>query len=142
MQKISDLNVVKNLLIDMYDNGIEENGVVRKMDILDYYAICDIDFRILNIVLREAGIPKNNHENSVINQLAIKYGGIVLSEEDFFKRIQNEKLSISGIEITDEIKMEVMNYFKENNIPLVYKNYHYYIRRLVANILQEESRSR
>ena len=43
MQKISDLNVVKNLLIDMYDNGIEENGVVRKMDILDYYAICDID---------------------------------------------------------------------------------------------------
>ena len=114
MQKISDLNVVKNLLIDMYDNGIEENGVVRKMDILDYYAICDIDIRKLNIVLREAGIPKNNHENSVINQLAIKYGGIVLSEEDFFKRIQNEKLSISGIEIPDEIKMEVMNYFKEN----------------------------
>ena len=142
MQKISDLNVVKNLLIDMYDNGIEENGVVRKMDILDYYAICDIDIRKLNIVLREAGIPRNNHENSVINQLAIKYGSIFLSEEDFFKRIQNEKLSISGIEITDEIKMEVMNYFKENNIPLVYKNYHYYIRRLVANILQEESRSR
>ena len=142
MQKISDLNVVKNLLIDMYDNGIEENGVVRKMDILDYYAICDIDIRKLNIVLREAGIPKNNHENSVINQLAIKYGGIVLSEEDFFKRIQNEKLSISGIEITDEIKIEVMNYFKENNIPLVYKNYQYYIRRLVANILQEESRGR
>ena len=142
MQKISDLNVVKNLLIDMYVNGIEENDTVRKMDILDYYAISDIDIRKLNIVLREAGIPKNNHENSVINQLAIKYGGIVLSEEDFFKRIQNEKLSISGIEITDEIKMEVMNYFKENNIPLVYKNYHYYIRRLVANILQEESRSR
>ncbi len=142
MHKITDLNVVKNLLIDMYDNGIEENGVVRKMDILDYYAISDIDIRKLNISLREAGIAKNNHESSVINQLAIKYGGIVLSEEDFFKRIQSEKLSIAGIEITDEIKIEVMNYFKENNIPLVYKNYHYYIRRLVANILQEESRSR
>ena len=136
MQKISDLNVVKNLLIDMYENGIEENGVVRKMDILDYYTISDVDIRKLNNTLREAGIVRNSHESSVINQIAIKYGGIVLSEEDFFKRIQNEKLNIAGIEITDEIKIEVMNYFKENNIPLVYKNYQYYIRRLVANILQ------
>lgn len=142
MQKISDLNVVKNLLIDMYDNGIEENGVVRKMDILDYYAICDIDIRKLNIVLREAGIAKNNHENSVINQLAIKYGGIILSREDFLKRILSEKQSISGIEITNDIKFEAVAYFEENGIPFTYINYQYYIKRLVASLLQEESRSR
>ena len=142
MQKISDLNVVKNLLINMYDNGIEENGVVRKMDILDYYAICDIDIRKLNIVLRESGIAKNNHENSVINQLAIKYGGIVLSEEDFLKRILSEKQSISGIEITNDIKFEAVAYFEGNGIPFTYINYQYYIKRLVASLLQEESRSR
>lgn len=142
MQKISDLNVVKNLLIDMYVNGIEENDTVRKMDILDYYAISDIDIRKLNIVLREAGIPKSKHESVVINEIAIKYGGIILSREDFLKRILSEKQSISGIEITDDIKFEAVAYFEENSIPFTYINYQYYIKRLVASLLQEESRSR
>ena len=58
------------------------------------------------------------------------------------RRLQSEKLNIGGIEITDEIKMEVINYFEENNIPFVYMNYQYYIRRLVANMLNQESRGR
>ena len=142
MQKISDLNVVKNLLVEMYDNGIAENDTVRKMDILDYYAISDLDIRKLNIALRENGIPKSKHESSVINQLALKYGGIILSKEDFLKRILGEKQTVSGIEITDDIKFETVNYFAENNIPFTYINYQYYIKRLVTSILQEESRGR
>ena len=142
MQKISDLNVVKNLLVEMHDNGILENDIIRKMDILDYYAISDIDIRKLNIALRENGIAKSKHESAVINQLAMKYGGIILSREDFLKRILGEKQSVNGIEITDEIKFETVAYFEENSIPFTYINYQYYIKRLVASLLQEESRSR
>ena len=142
MKKISDLNVVKNLLVEMHDNGILENDIIRKMDILDYYAISDIDIRKLNIALRENGIAKSKHESAVINQLAMKYGGIILSREDFLKRILGEKQSVNGIEITDEIKFETVAYFEENSIPFTYINYQYYIKRLVASLLQEESRSR
>lgn len=143
MQRIKDLNLVKNVLCEMIDHGIEtEDGNIRKADIIDYYEICDINIRDLVIHLRDNGVNLTQHERSSIRAFAIKFGGVTLSREDFFKRLQSEKLNIGGIEITDEIKMEVINYFEENNIPFVYMNYQYYIRRLVANMLNQESRGR
>ena len=58
------------------------------------------------------------HERSSIRAFAIKFGGVTLSKEDFFRRLQSEKPIRISIEITDEIKMEVINYFEENNILL------------------------
>lgn len=58
---------------------------------------------------------------------------------NFEQELQNKDI-IKGIEITPDMKKEVYNYMKENNMPMISKLYRYAIRKKVNNILEENQK--
>lgn len=58
---------------------------------------------------------------------------------NFEQELQNKDI-IKGIEITPDMKKEVYNYMKENNMPMISKLYKYAIRKKVNSILEENQK--
>lgn len=141
MNRITDMTQLKNRLVEMITKGVEEDGCYRKMDPMDYYEITDIEPKDLYKVLKE-GTVLTPHERSVIVTYASKCKSIAVKipKDMFIERIMKEILVIKEIEVTDEIKLEAINFMEMNNIPFAYNNYIAYIRRVVEQILIEAKR--
>ena len=60
MNRIEDLNVLFEVLMDMVVNGVLENGVYRMPNIMDYYNITDINIKLIFSVFRADGIKFRN----------------------------------------------------------------------------------
>ena len=142
MNRIEDLNVLFEVLMDMVVNGVLENGVYRMPNIMDYYNITDINIKLIFSVFREAGLKFSNlHERTRLRSFVEKNSGIEFSVDDFTQKIMGDNLCIQGIVISEEMKRQAIEYFLTNNIPLTYINYNVYIRGIVNSIKQEEQRS-
>ena len=142
MNRIEDLNVLFEVLMDMVVNGVLENGVYRMPNIMDYYNITDINIKLIFSVFREAGIKfRNLHERTRLRTFVEKFSGVEFSIDVFTQKVMDEDLCIQGIVISEEMKRQAIEYFLTNNIPLTYINYNVYIRGIVNSIKQEEQRS-
>ena len=141
MERITDLEELKNRLVEMMSKGIEvDQGVYRKMDPIDYYELTNIEPKYLYRVLNKA-IELTPHERSVIVSYATKCNShIKMPKEAFLERILKEKLNIKGIDVTDDMKLEAVQYMEENDIPLAYLNYVAYIRRVVNTLVVDMKR--
>lgn len=139
MEKIRDLEELKNRLVEMLVNGVEvDANKFRKMDLIDYFEMTDIDPKNISKVL-SAEITLTPSERRIIGSFGGKYSyaGDSLSKEQLERKIANEKVTIKGIEITDDIKSEEINFLEESGISFSYLNYQAYIRR-VADMLSSE----
>lgn len=142
MNRIEDLNVLFEVLMDMVVNGVLENGVYRMPNIMDYYNITDINIKLIFSAFRAAGIKfRNSHEITRLRTFVEKFSDVELSIDVFTQKIMGEDLCIKGIVISEEMKRQAIEYFLTNNIPLTYINYNVYIRGIVNSIKQEEQRS-
>lgn len=142
MNRIEDLNVLFEVLMDMVVNGVLENGVYRMPNIMDYYNITDINIKLIFSAFRAAGIKfRNSHEITRLRTFVEKFSDVELSIDVFTQKVMNEDLCIQGIVISEEMKRQAIEYFLTNNIPLTYINYNVYIRGIVNSIKQEEQRS-
>ena len=142
MNRIEDLNVLFEVLMDMVVNGVLENGVYRMPNIMDYYNITDINIKLIFSAFRAAGIKfRNSHEITRLRTFVEKFSDVELSIDVFTQKVMDEDLCIQGIVISEEMKRQAIEYFLTNNIPLTYINYNVYIRGIVNSIKQEEQRS-
>ena len=136
-------------IINKIKYGIIENGIKRKFDLLDYYQITDIDpSSLLNILMSK----RINNWFTFLNFVKKHSYSLMLTEKRI-EKILNEKEVInvefdesgnmipnSGYEITKEDKLAVINYLKENNIPLLEEIYYDGLKRYLNNTLISEEK--
>ena len=142
MERLTNYEELKNRLVEMISNGIEEEpGVFRKMDEMDYYSITDIEPKLLYATLKQ-NVEMTPHERSVIVTYATKCSvkAFALSKEKLVERVMKEKIIIKDIEISDELKEEAIKFLEKNNIPFAYVNYLAYIRRIANQIAASMNR--
>lgn len=142
MDRLTDYEILKKRLVEMMSKGVEvDSGIYRKMDPIDYYALTNIEPRNLYKTLKRF-VNFTPHERSVIIAYAAKIESTSprLPKDKFLLRVYSEKLIIKGIEVSDEIKNEAINFMEENSIPYTYMNYNAYIRRIIEQMAIDSKR--
>ena len=139
-------------IVSMLKNGIEENGVKRKFDILDYYQNTKLSFDNLNkIAVRICSKQELNPLKRFIKDNSKYTTGVANIEETIMKeKVEiNHQLDKNGMPIPgtgeifdDESKIKIINYLKENNIPLNMKTYTLARRRYTNGTLIIESKNK
>ena len=139
-------------IVSMLKNGIEENGVKRKFDILDYYQNTKLSFNNLTtIAVRICSKQELNLLKRFIKDNSKYTTGVAHIEEKIMKeKVEvNHQLDKNGMPIPgtgeifdDESKIKIINYLKENNIPLNMKTYTLARRRYTNGTLIIESKNK
>ena len=136
-------------IIDNIKSGVLENEKVRPFDLLDYYRTTTYDRTIILKVLKDVAPP----DAKIFITFLRKYSKSILLDERKIKEILNSKQVIgiefdkdgkpivgSGHEIMREEKEYVINYLKNNNIPLYDDVYNIALRRYInGNLVLEEN---
>lgn len=144
-------SIVKKI-VSMLKNGIEENGVKRKFDILDYYQNTKLSFNNLTtIAVRICSKQELNPLKRFIKDNSKYTTGVANIEETIMKeKVEiNHQLDKNGMPIPgtgeifdDESKIKIINYLKKNNIPLNMKTYTLARRRYTNGMLIIESKNK
>lgn len=144
-------SIVKKI-VSMLKNGIEENGVKRKFDILDYYQNTKLSFdNLTTIAVRICSKQELNLLKRFIKDNSKYTTGVANIEETIMKeKVEiNHQLDKNGMPIPgtgeifdDESKIKIINYLKENNIPLNMKTYTLARRRYTNGMLIIESKNK
>lgn len=139
-------------IVSMLKNGIEENGVKRKFDILDYYQNTKLSFNNLTtIAVRICSKQELNLLKRFIKDNSKYAAGVTHIEETIMKeKVEvNHRLDKNGMPIPgtgeifdDESKIKIINYLKENNIPLNMKTYTLARRRYTNGTLKIKSKNK
>lgn len=130
-----------NKILDEIKNGILENGECRKFDLVDYYLETDLNPNFILKLLR-----KNNYSDYItFKKFLKKYQNMLVLTEIFIKSILEEKTIVnvlfdsnnqvipgSGRLVTNEEKRGIIEYLKENNIPLYDATYSIILKRYLA----------
>lgn len=141
------ISICKNI-IDNIKNGVSENGEIRPFDLLDYYRTTTYDRTTILKVLKDVAPP----DAKLFITFLRKYPNSILLDSRKIKEILNSKQVIgiefdkdgkpivgSGHEITIEEKEYVINYLKDNNIPLYDDVYNIALRRYInGNLVLEK----
>ena len=114
-------------IMDGINNGILENGAIRSFDLLDYYHITNCDRTTILKILKEVS-PK---DVKIFGAFLRRYQNSILLNESQVEEILNSKQTIgiefdknnnpilgTGYIVTQEEKEIVLNYLREQNIPL------------------------
>lgn len=132
-------------IFNFIKNGIEENGVKRDFDLLDYYQLTSMErATFLDIAKRNL---KKDDINKILKFLR-KYNSSKKLTKSNLEQIFEEK-TIVGIEfdedkrpipgtgrlISKEEKQKIIDYLKENNIPLYDDCYNIALRRYINGTL-------
>lgn len=114
-------------------NGIEEDGAIRKFNLLDYYSYTNVSFKELKNSARKYLTDSKDltalslfiskyEDDKIINEKNINeifdIKDIILCEFDSDGNITNP-----GYEITADDKKEILRLLNEKNIPLTVKTY-------------------
>ena len=139
------------LVIDGLLNGYEENGVIRKFDIIDYFSITslplskfssvsinkyirDNQYIVRKFCNRNRYIEKSNtYEEHTINQIMENEKRIGAEVDKFGRVIEN-----SGRIITDEEKRNIINYLKKKNIVVNMVTFNAAFKRYIKGFLNFE----
>lgn len=139
-------------VIDMMKNGVDQNGIKKEFDLIDYYRYLPLGFdRMLRIVRDSINIEdykllgsyietvktdrelSENEINCIYNTKTIT--GIQFDEE---KKI----IPGTGREITKEEKQNIINYLKVNNIPVTNKTYNIIYKRWLSGNLDIDEKGK
>lgn len=137
------------IVIDLMKNGVEENGVKREFDLVDYYRYLPLGFdRVMRMVrddinpddyrLLSAYVGKHKYEQE-LSEVGIDniYNMKTIVNVQFDE--ENKAIPGTGREITVVEKQNIINYLRSNNIPLTTKTYNIiYKRWLSGNLVLEE----
>lgn len=136
--------IITNILNEIKDgivNGIElDDETKRPFDIIDYYMITNIPFdKLSNFFTKDS--YKNNlskREFVLVRRFISKCNNsAILKEREILK--EKYTLLVNGIEyqVTENDKMEVIDYMNKNNIPLYMIFYRTVLKRYLSNNLPE-----
>lgn len=121
-------------IIDLIINGIFENDYNRPFDIIDYFNNATLSFNEI-LKLRDLAFAKkdisSNGYRAITRFIANNKKGEFAVEKDI-TAIYNELEKVSVLRdgervlvvVTDDIKDSLINYLKENNVPINYYTYH------------------
>lgn len=137
------------IVINLIKNGVEEKGAKRDFDLVDYYKYLPLGFDRMLRIFREnldlddykllsTYINKNKNDkelsdteiNNIYNMKTIV--NVQLDEE-------NKVIPGTGREITVEEKQNIVNYLRNNNIPVTNKTYNIIYRRWLSGELVLET---
>ena len=143
MNKITDMFLLKSILLEIAREG-------RKFDILDYYDLTDVPiWNILLVLEKKANLTSSERMELrkiiKVNQKIyassppgyLHYGNF----ERFKASRFSEYMSVGGIEITDEMKDQALNYLLEKGYPILVSTYRAVIIKMV-NQMKEDNLSR
>lgn len=126
-----EFNKRKNRMLYSLLYGVEERGVWRKFDILDYYKLFPYSYRQFSSILRKLDVHKK--EAPILNKIFQRQGN------DTYINVAIEKQSHSmyqkgdlQIEITPEIKEKIITSLQEEGYPLTDSIYQAALQRYVA----------
>ena len=138
-------SIVKKI-VSMLKKGIEENETKRKFDILDYYQNTKLDFSSLTkIAIQICSKQELNLLKRFIKDNSKYTTSVVHIEEKIMKeKVEvHHQLDKNGMPIPgtgeifdDESKIKIINYLRENNIPLNMKTYTLARRRYINGMLE------
>ena len=148
-QRFSKILSQLRLVITLIKNGIEEYGKNRNFDVIDYYMICNISFDsalkiskdnlakedyIILLKFIKQNISASKAIPSCINQI-MKEKVIISCQRD------NKGNIIPGTEIifSNDEKEKLINYLKENEIPINLKTYNTIYKRYKDGFLELEN---
>ncbi len=139
-------------IVSMIKNGVEENGVLRKFDILDYYQNTKLSFdNFTKIAIQICSKQELNllkrfiKDNSKYTTYTTHIEETIMKEKiEINHRLDKNGMPIPGTgEIfDDESKIKIINYLRKNNIPLNLKTYNLARRRYINGILDIKSKNK
>jgi len=145
------INQVK-YIIEKIKHGIEENGINRPFDLLDYYQITSIPLEDILKIAKD--IFTTNEFNIIKRFITQNISGVkhtpnviyqIMSEKVIIKYEKDSKGNpIPGTEelFSSEEKEKLINYLKEKNIPINLKTYNILYRRYRSGTIEIEERSK
>ena len=132
-------------IIHLLKTGIEENGITRQFDLIDYYLITKMDLNEINQIAKQI---LNSSDQIIFKKFIIKYLSSVKTNYKDIKEILSEKIEINcekderGISIPGtgqivpiETKEKLIEYLKQNQIPVNRKTYTLVFRRYINGYL-------
>ena len=162
MNNIMDRKTFNNnvlVALDMIKNGIEENGIKREFDLLDYNMLFsnkyfdeinkyDNGIRHITNIARKMLSSKDyilfkrsicKYQAGVINnERIIDYILEDRTEYDCKKDENGNLIKGTGYTVSQEIKEKIINYLINNNIPTNIKTYKVALKRYLNNTLVME----
>lgn len=141
-------------IIEMIKTGIDNNGVKREFDLVDYYEYTKLSFdELLNITKGKLSpedykalrifITKNKNDREMTTyDIANLYKNKVVVGVEFDKF--GKVIPNTGREITLEEKKNIIGYLKRKNIPVTNKTYNIIYRRWLAGelVIEKEDENR
>ena len=135
-QQDNELVKMFESLFNSLSNGIEENGVIRKMDIIDYYDYCDYSLEKLLMLANTIGL--DNKKIYTIYKFVMSNNGYDKTKPRDISEILREKNIINGEEIATEYKVSIIEILKDKNIPVNRKTYTLMLRRKMNEDKEEK----
>lgn len=120
--------------INLIRTGIEENGITREFDMIDFFVYTSLsEHEILNII---PVMDLTANEMRLLKHLLKCQNQEPISETEVFG-IENKLLDENGNlrTISKEEKIEILNFLSEHNIPLLGKIYSCALHKYVKNTL-------
>lgn len=142
-------------MINQIKNGVEENGIIRRFDLVDYYKTTKLTFKevlefsngrlsIEEYKILRTFIVSNCADKKLTNKELNKlYDSKTIVGVQFDKN--GKMIEGSGREITKEDKMNLIYYLKSNNIPVTQKTYNIVYKRWLSgelDVVQEINKKR
>lgn len=127
----------------MLETGVEENGIKRNFDIVDYYVMSGISFPLFmksvkQVLENEKDILKLKiFMTNILSQQTLK-----LDENQVINSRNVVIINGEEIEITTETKKGFIDYLKEHNIPLNEYNYYTMKARFINRLKQESTKKK
>lgn len=144
-------SIVKKIIL-MLKNGIEENGALRKFDILDYYQNTKLSFDNFTKIAVQIC---SKQELNLLKKFIKDNSKYTIDTTHIEETIMKEKVEINyqldkngmpipgtGEIFDDESKIKIINYLKRNKIPLNMKTYNLARRRYINGILDIKSKNK
>ena len=138
-----------NLIIKYLKTGIEEYGVIRPFDVVDYFMVTNLSFQdILKLsksVLSQSDyalLRKFISQNTIVFSNNVNLVNQILSEKVVVKYEKDKKgVPIPGSEVifSNEDKLMLIDYLKRNNVPINLKTYGIVFRRYRNGLLNLET---
>lgn len=128
-------------------NGVNENGVIREFDLLDYYSYTNIPFKELKKV---ACKYLNSCDLLTLSLFVSKYGNDKIIDNNSINSIfdtkdilfcefdNNGNMINPGYEVTTDDKKQILTLLNEKNIPLTVKTYSLMRDRYIQNEILEK----
>lgn len=133
MGKLTNLHMLKEILMEHLLNDFENENSIYYFDIIDYYELTDIPITRILIDLDEFGL--NYEERKMLRSfVGLNYSPNVDNVDLFIKDRLKEKLIFEENIVTSEIKQEAIQTLLEKNIPLNLKTYNAMIKKIIMQI--------